>query len=386
MTGTTGAPTPTDAFLTGQGVPVALNQIETELTRLWGPAAENVGGPDLENPTVTRIVLANLVVLARHGDGERLRDILDTVTERYPCRTIALQRTAEPGRSLAAEVSALCHLPAPGMPQVCSERIVLCAGPQAADLLPGAIRPLLEANLPFVLWWTDDPRNDETLFRDLGHECSRLILDLPDPGTDPTAIRLGLDPAICPFSRDTAWFGLTRWRELIAQFFDPPCHTDMLARINSVEIEAHAPTAGAPPRLAVWLAAWLAGQLGWKPAGRPEREAGRLKATFLGPAGPIPVSIRTEASPELAVAQLSGTTLTAQGPDGAETFRLLRSSIRSPEVHIKVDSATHCALPRLVLAPEMEPPRRVSAALESSRFDPPFRKALPHALWLLGAN
>jgi glucose-6-phosphate dehydrogenase assembly protein OpcA len=386
MVESTQAPTPTDAFLTGQGVPVSLSNIETELIRLWGPAAENVGGPDLENPNVTRIVLANLVVVARHGDGERLRDVLDTVTERYPCRTIAVQRTDEPGRSLSAEVSALCHLPAPGMPQVCSERIVLRAGPQATDLLPGAIRPLLEANLPFVLWWTDDPRHDEALFRDLGDECSRLLLDLPDPGTAPAALRLGLDPAICPFSRDTAWFGLTRWRELIAQFFDPPCHTDTLARIASVEIETKAPSADSLPRLAVWLAAWLAGQLGWKPVGRPERTGGQLKATFLGPAGSIPVAIRTEAAPELTVAQLSGTTLTTQGDDGAGTFRLVRPSTSSPEVQIKIDSAAYCTLPRAVLAPEMEPPRRVSAALESSRHDPPFRKALPHLLWLLGAD
>ena len=30
-------------------------------------------------------------------------------------------------------------------------------GPEALDLLPGAVRPLLEANLPFVLWWTERP-------------------------------------------------------------------------------------------------------------------------------------------------------------------------------------------------------------------------------------
>jgi hypothetical protein len=40
-------------------------------------------------------------------------------------------------------------------------------------------------------------------------------------------------------------------------------------------------------------------------------------------------------------------------------------------------------LPRVVLAPDLEPSRRVAAALESSRIDPPFRKALPHALWML---
>ena len=56
-----------DAFLNGQGIPVDPHEIETELTRLWGPAAERVGGPAPENPNVTRIVLANLVVAGRHG-------------------------------------------------------------------------------------------------------------------------------------------------------------------------------------------------------------------------------------------------------------------------------------------------------------------------------
>jgi glucose-6-phosphate dehydrogenase assembly protein OpcA len=372
-----------DAFLNGQGVPVDLHDIETELTRLWGPAAEQVGGPDLENPNVTRIVLANLVVASRPADAGRLQGVLDTVTARYPCRTIVLSRTGEPGRSVAAEVSALCHLPAPGLPQVCSERIVLRAGREGSDLLPGAVRPLLEANLPFILWWTDDPRTDENLFRDLGDECSRLILDLPDPGTDPAALRLGLDQAINPHSRDTAWFGLTRWRELMAQCFDPPCHHETLARIDSVRIESLAPNRETTPRLAAWLAAWLAGQLRWEAQGTPERSPGRLRARFRGPSGEIWLEILTEAAPDVAAPQIAAATLTTRGPDGTETIRLERPSPRSAEVRIKVDSPAYCALPRVVLAPELDPSRRVSAALESSRDDPPFVHALPHMLWLL---
>src|SRR5581483_8673467 len=138
-------------------------------------------------------------------------------------------------------------------------------------------------------------------------------------------------------------------------------------------------------RLAVWLAAWLAGQLDWKPEGRPERSAGQLRATFRGPAGLIPVEIRTEADPGLTVAQMMGTTLTTGGPEGTETFRLGRASARSPEVRVEIDSPDYCTLPRVVLAPDLDPARRVAAALESSRIDPPFRKALPHALWLLDA-
>lgn len=376
-----------DAFLNGLGVPVDLHDIDAELVRLWGPAAERAGGPDLENPHVTRIVLANLVVLGRVADaGRGLQGVLDTVTERYPCRAIVLWRTDEPGRSIAAEVSALCHLPAPGLPQVCSERIVLRAGREGGDLVPGAVRPLLEANMPFVLWWTADPRSDEALFRDLGDECSRLILDLPDPGTDAAAIRLGLDPAISRYSRDAAWFGLTRWRELVAQFFDPPCHHEVLTRLDSVRIEALAPDDAAPPRLALWLAAWLAGQLGWKAEGQPERSRARLLARFRSDHGTIPVEILTRADASLAAAQLAATTLTARGSDGPETFRLERPSVRSAEVDVKVNAPSYCTLPRAVLAPELDAARRVAAALESSRVDPTFENARPHLLWLMGGS
>ena len=65
-----------DSFLDGQGIPVNLPNIETELAKLWGPAAEQIGGPDLENPNVTRIVLANLVVACLDGDCESLGPVL----------------------------------------------------------------------------------------------------------------------------------------------------------------------------------------------------------------------------------------------------------------------------------------------------------------------
>ena len=154
----------TDSFLDGQGIPVDLPNIETELSKLWGPAAEQIGGPELENPNVTRIVLANLVVVSLDGDCQSLRPVLETVIARFPCRAIVVRGSDDPERRINAEVSALCHLPAPGLPQVCSERILLRAGPQAIDLVPGAVRPLLEADLPMVLWWTSDPGNMSTYF------------------------------------------------------------------------------------------------------------------------------------------------------------------------------------------------------------------------------
>jgi hypothetical protein len=378
-----------DAFFQGQGIPVDLREIGTKLEQLWGPAAELVGGPEPEQAHVTRIVLANLVVERLTGQCESLRPVLETVVSQFPCRAIVLRGSDDLERRITAEVSALCHLPDPGMPQVCSERIVLRAGPNAMDLFPGAVRPLLEADLPFVLWWTTDPGRNEALFRDLGDECSRLVLDLPDPGASAASLRLGLDPAICPCSRDTAWFGLTRWRKLVAQFFDAPGYQETLKRIDSLQIEALSPDPTRPPRLAIWLAAWLAGQLGWKWQGQPLNVPTSLgssfRATFLGPIGTLGVEIRTKLlSPSLpAIPRLMDVAITARGPSGVELFRLSRSSPDASEVRIEADATDYCRLPRTVLSPELDPPRRVAAALESSRFDRPFENALPIALWLL---
>jgi glucose-6-phosphate dehydrogenase assembly protein OpcA len=381
--------TASDAFLQGQGIPVDLRDIETTLQQLWGPAAERVGGPEPEHPNVTRIVLANLVVERLTAEAEALRPVVEEVIARYPCRAIVVRGGEDGERKITAEVSALCHLPDPGMPQVCSERIVLRAGPGAEGLLPGAIRPLLEADLPMVLWWTTDPRTHEALFRDLGDECSRLLLDLPDPGTSAASLRLGLDPAICACSRDTAWFGLTRWRELVAQFFDPPCHHETLSRVDSLQIEAFSPDPSVPPRLAIWLAAWLAGQLGWKPQGKPVNQAtssgSSFRAAFLGAFGTLAVEIVTQPiPPDLPKTPLlSGLTLTARGSEGVESFRLTRPTPDSPDVRIQAKAPDYCRLPSMVRAPELEPARRVAAALDASRFDRPFENARPIALWLL---
>jgi glucose-6-phosphate dehydrogenase assembly protein OpcA len=355
-----------DAFLSGQGIPVETSQIEAELTRLWGPAAELAGAPEPENPNVTRVVLANLVVEAGPDCPECLEATLDTVAERRPCRAIVLRRTDEPGRSIQAEIAALCHLPAPDKPQVCSERIVLTTGSEGFDLLPGAVRPLLEANLPFVLWWTEDPRANASVFRNLARESSRLILDLPDPSADPEAVRFGLDPSVNPFARDTSWFGITRWRELVAQFFDGPDPIESLSKLATVEISVEVPGEPRIPRVAAWLIAWLAGQLGWKPVERREPSPGQLEATFRSSTGEVAIAIK------------------AVGSDPAGVTRILSVNLATLDDDVEGSNSYHLTRPDCGSA-EMEPADRVTAALESGRLDPPFTRSLPHLLWLLGA-
>jgi glucose-6-phosphate dehydrogenase assembly protein OpcA len=375
--------TSSDAFLSGQGIAVAPAGIEDELVRLWGPAAERVGGPELENPNVTRIVLANLIVQADCENARCIVGILDEVVARFPSRSIVLGLTGDTGREIAAEVAALCHLPAPGMPQVCSERILLKAGPAAFDLLPGAVRPLLETDLPVILWWTGDPRSTESLYRELAREATRIILDLPDPGADPEALRLGLDPAIHAYSRDSAWFGIARWRELIAQFFDGSQGPEAIRRIESVTIDAIVPTAAPPPRLAVWIAAWLAGQFGWTPVRRSEPTTGRIEAVFRAGDRDVAVTIVAQTDPSVKEVSVHAVTIETSDNDGPASLRLARPVGRPEELRVEICSDRTCALPRGVVAPELDAPRRVATALESARLDIPYRRALPLTLWLL---
>ncbi len=350
-------------------------EIETELAKLWGPAAEQIGGPELENPHVTRIVLANLVVECLGGHCESLGPVLETVIARFPCRAIVVRGSDDPERHLGAEVSALCHLPAPGLPQVCSERIVLRAGPEAMDLVPGAVRPLLEADLPHGPLVDRRPAYASAALSRPGRRMLAAGPRPARPGCRSRRTGLGLDPSLCRCSRDSAWFGLARWRELVAQFFDPPCHADRLKRIESVHIEALSPDAD-PTGPDGDLAGGLAGRSARLEAARPTRlippatRTSVLSARIGRPGRQRDPQDRHPADP----GKLARSDPTGNGrddnpdtagnggvpakPAGAPTRR--RSSSRP----MPPDS---CVLPRVIDAPELDPARRIAAALESSR-------------------
>jgi hypothetical protein len=312
--------------------------------------------------------------MARGTEGDRVWETLEAIAAQYPSRTILLRPGAAPGK-ITAEVSALCHLPAPGRPQVCSERIVLYCGEGADALIPGAIRPLLVRDLHTVLWCCDDPLASLELIDALGEESTRLIIDRPDP--DGPAIAQAMGQLVDPLPRDLAWFGITPWREIIAQLFDPPTR-DLLGTIERVRVLVEADGDGRP-RTALWLIAWLAGQLGWRKS--PHASAANW-FEFEGPTGLITAVVETRtgqpgSSSRLAEVAIELRPIPGDEPSGCKPGQfLLRKQPDSSAIRVEVHSASRCELPRLVSVPPDLVDRRVAAALQSYLSDPPYERAL----------
>jgi glucose-6-phosphate dehydrogenase assembly protein OpcA len=237
----------------------------------------------------------------------------------------------------------------------------------------------------------------------LAPEATRIVIDLPDPEADREALGTALALERHPYTRDLAWFGITRWREFVAQFFDPPGMSETLSEIRSVSVRVTAPAAVVrPPRVGAWLIAWLAGQLGWKPRGRPAFTGDCLTASFETESAQIDIRMEVAVDSRTRLCRISAIELQSDptsnastrvtGPDqrgeatGACFFKVSRSAEAADEVLLEACRGESRALPRTLRAPEFDTAHRLAAALESAREDPPYRDALPIALWLLAPN
>jgi glucose-6-phosphate dehydrogenase assembly protein OpcA len=189
----------------------------------------------------------------------------------------------------------------------------------------------------------------------------------------------------CQPARDLSWFGLTTWRSLIADQFDAPA-MENLKRIASIRVRSVSQVTDRPTRAAAWLVAWLAGQLGWKPEGHPRSMGdGRFEATLRGVEGLVEVVLESGPSESGSLAQIAEVEITLR-PESqpVTTLNIQCDGEGTCEICVTDAKGSGCAFPRLVKVPVAETARRVSAALLTERSDPPYHRALPMTLWLLG--
>lgn len=257
---------------TGAPMSVAIEYVEGQLHELWrdvAEAAQSSGGAK----AVTTAQVLNLIVHAASYDvANEYTQEMTLITGRHPSRVITMiTDPKETEMPVQAWVSISCQMPPAGGRQVCCEQVSVAAGGESVRQLSAAVIPLLMPDLPVFLWWPQGAPFDDSLFRTLADSIDRLILDSstfenPEGTLSTMANRLKQEwPKIA--CTDMSWSRLTRWREIVAQFFDGPNMRPYLDRINNVSIDFALSKRGGVNRThALLFAGWLASRLGWQPA------------------------------------------------------------------------------------------------------------------------
>ncbi len=308
-------------FGSGQAGPVNASAIEEELSRLWQETAEAsaTGG----EPAVAHVRLLNLVAYADgRAAAQRAAAVMAELPARHPCRGIIVEAEPQgPARPLEASVTAYCQLASEGGKQICCEGITIAASGQAVAQVPGAVLPLLAPDLPYFLWWLGDPPFEREPFEELAEVADRILLDSAEfrspYATLSRLVEVSREHYRRPAFSDLNWARLKPWREMTAQFFDPPGQRSRLSLIKNVSIDyAIAAEGPSNPSQALLMAAWLATRLGWR-LDSCRSENGDLLVEMRIRRSPVSVRILPSAPRGQAAGDLVSLRLEAGGPEPA---------------------------------------------------------------------
>jgi glucose-6-phosphate dehydrogenase assembly protein OpcA len=349
--------------------------VERALVKMWTPAGEQAAGKPAAK-TATRVSVANLIVAAPAGQWDELLEVMAELSPIMPTRTIVLLIADGPEApaEITASVSALCHVPQDGEAQVCCEQIVLRAGARHVEVLDETLLALLESDVPVMCWWRFDADAWPVLFSAIQSIARRIILD------GLTILQAYVESSKDCAVRDLGWYRTARLREIVAQMFDG-CRPEVAQSIRRVDIDAGGTLAGETDGL--WLAAFLAGQLGWQPSALAAiREPGGSKCggsfRFLANDGAIDVCLTTRPD---GGRRLERVNITA----GEHTCHFEQAAAGGNEYRITICGRGVCAAPRSVQLPPVRTSHALAAALAGRCVDAAFERAWPIAAWMAGA-
>jgi glucose-6-phosphate dehydrogenase assembly protein OpcA len=277
------------------GIPVVADPeaIEQELRAFWSSTSG-----DSTEQSMVRACSCNLVVLARdRREAAGVLPVLAKVSEWHPHRAIVIcppgrEASAVEGPLIQAWLGAQCAVPSAGGTQVCSESITIETSERAVGDAPNLVSALLVPDLPAYLYWRSFSEADLELAAFLARFASVLIVD-SHASTDDREKRDELLELLTgrlsglPV-RDLNWERLTAWRDIVAQFFDPPALRHMAREITQVEVERDIAATGHIPTRTLLLTGWLASRLGWEGLSA-ERAGDSWESVWTGPGGTVTV-------------------------------------------------------------------------------------------------
>jgi glucose-6-phosphate dehydrogenase assembly protein OpcA len=381
--------------------------INDKLIQLWaelgGPPRGGNGTSEMVPETgiggggLMRATTLNLLAVARTGkDARRIGDAVARLRDFLPSRTIILhthdrdEEEASASRFVVRlelkEQDDETDSPSPRF-----ETITIDAGAEDIGSLSSLVSPLLIAELPDILWWPGGDFSRNPLFLDLHRVVDRVIVDSAQLGRDIAGVAslrdlIDTDEANAPIVGDFTWLRLGPWRQLIAQFFDPPDVQESLGTIEEITISyADVRSDGSSGLASALLAVgWLASRLGWEIVDPLERRrAGgwwvSLRAQSRGRGREISLRLLPDTSP-YARFSLRKVQIIAGG-DAPGTFVIERSD--EDDLITSSETRTTPLVSRMVYARRPTDDQMLNEELQRFGHDPIFEEALLFATRLL---
>lgn len=214
-----------DRRLLPSATEVPFSEIEPALARMGQPSRGQAGPRALTGTVVVTGPLDRLFEAA---------DALEAISNRAGIRTVLISHGANPAPSVRL-----------------SGHAVALDGLQP-EFVNNAVAALRLSSLPTLVWWRGG--KVESL-EGLASLADRLVLDAPDPHESWRKVpRLVERTAVS----DLRWTRLTRWRSLMAHFFDIP---EVLAAARSFD---RLELSGADRDVLRLFAGWIVSSLGWR--------------------------------------------------------------------------------------------------------------------------
>jgi glucose-6-phosphate dehydrogenase assembly protein OpcA len=367
--------TPAPAW--SSGIDVAA--IERELQRLTR-LPQNTSSTGVPG---TRTAVLNLVAYAADAATmERIVATLAALVDHHPSRTIVAMADADATAELSAHVRVDCRPMGTTGQKVCSEHVVLAAGPRALRRVPNVVLPLLLSDLPVVFWWPGEPALREPLLYDMLRPANRFVVDtLGFVHVERSLVTLDAlrsRPGVGIDLADLNWGRMLPWRELIAQFWDVPTWRSHLARLARVEIQLGKPADSRSNRAqALLLAGWLASRLGWTPTGMERlRDGYRLRARRRG--GQVELRIAISAQETSGLRRIE---LAREGARQTATFAVAAAEGDSAQMSVRLGGEE--VYTRTARIERLDEAELLATELDMSSSDTVFEEALGAAAGFL---
>jgi glucose-6-phosphate dehydrogenase assembly protein OpcA len=340
-----------------------VDMVERQIARLLADLnrspAPSDGEHDVGHPPPRTSVLNLLVRAEETAEADRAAQAVADLAVHAPSRTLQLFAVPDAAADgLDAAVRTQCTTRADGRSHICFEQVRLVARGNTALHLASVAEPLIVANLPVILWWLGRPPLKHDPLLDL---CDRLVVD-SDAFGDASAGLAALDACAAATEGglelgDLGWHRGRGWRQLIAQFFDPPDARPYQQQVRQLAVDYAATPGRAPSAAPLLLVGWLASRLSWEPE-HVSSVGGTVDGTFTqGPAGddrrPTEIGVRVRPRPAAGAepGELLAVTISAgQAGAGGE---------RTATFEVRRDESGTCATTRAALAGVREVSRRV---------------------------